>query len=274
MKLKQSLTIVFLSAGLLHAGFFDHDKEYYDKHPKEAKSKVDLCEKAVTAALQNGDMKLAEKYNKDDECVAAAKSYEEYQEKLRRAKYEAQEKKRKEKIAKKKAIFDAEYKNDYDIYKKADFETFYKDYDKCIRRYIEKGDSIVLNDKSEISKDAQCQAWKDLKNEKDKAQLDYVLKTYQKEALIKYKDKKCGFRSRDFKNCEIARKAYKIMVEKQKKYYAEHKGLLEKDFNECHNKYMKLFTSNKFNKADELGDTYKCKMASEVANRDISQSFK
>ena len=61
MKLKQILTIAFLSASLLQAGFFDHDKEYYDNHLKEAKSKADLCDKAIVTALKEGNMKLSEK---------------------------------------------------------------------------------------------------------------------------------------------------------------------------------------------------------------------
>ncbi len=273
MKIKETLTIAFLSASLLQAGFFDHDKEYYDKHPKEAKAKIDLCDKAIVTALKEGDMKLAEKYNKDEECIAAKKSYEELQEKQRKAKFEAEKKKRKEKLAKKKALFDAEYKKYYDSYKKADFDTFYKD-EKCARVYIDTGDMLVLVDDSKIPTEAKCKAWKDLKKEKDKAQLDYVLKTYKKADLIKYMDDKCRIAGGDIRKCNIAREAFKIEVEKQKKYYAEHKGLLKKDFQECHDKLWKFREDGNIKEAQKVSNTYKCKMASEVANKDISQSFK
>ncbi len=273
MKLKQILTIAFLSASLLQAGFFDHDKEYYDKHLKEAKSKADLCDKAVVTALKEGNMKLAEKYNKDDECVAAKKSLDEYKEKQRKAKYEAEKKKRKEKLAKKKALFDAEYKKYYDSYKKADFDTFYKD-ERCARVYIDTGDMLVLLDDSKIPLEAKCKAWKDLKKEKDKAQLEYVIKNYQKEDLIKYMDDKCRIAGGDIRKCNIAREAFKKEVEKQKRFYAEHKGLLEKDFKECHDKLWKFREDGNIKEAQKVSNTYKCKMASEVANKDISLSFK
>ncbi len=47
MKLKSILFGLSIMAISANAGFFDHDKAYYDKHPEEAQSKFKLCDKAV-----------------------------------------------------------------------------------------------------------------------------------------------------------------------------------------------------------------------------------
>ncbi len=264
MKIKQTFAIALLSVSVLQAGFFDHDKEYYDQNPNEAKSKVELCKKALETAFKNGDMQLAQKYNKDVECVAAKKSYNEYQEKARKAKYAAEEKKRKEEQAKKKLAFDMEYKKYYDSFKKSDFDTYSKEEMPCARNFYIAGSYDI--------KKAKCKAWKDLKKEKAQAQIVYVLKHYQKGALFDYEKKACKTFGLSY-SCRVATQAVQAAVEQQKKYYAEHKSLLKRDFNACYDKFIKLWTNNKFTEASKIKDIYKCQMVHRVTNRDISLSL-
>lgn len=247
---------MFLSVALLQAGFFDHDKEYYDKHPQEAKEKNELCEKAVVTALKNGDMKLAEKYSKDEECTASRKSYSEYRAKIRKAKYEAEKKKRKEELAKKKAAFESEYKKYYDSYKKADFEAYNKDRQECIRHMVWTSSYRL--------EDAKCKAWKDLKKEKEQARIDTIIKENPEDKLIEYQKSSCnkyGYK------CDLANRALYKEKEERAKYYLAHKDILKRDFNDCYNKIDSLNKKSKYKESQKVKNSYKCMTAAKAAQK-------
>ena len=242
MKLKQSLTIVFLSAGLLQAGFFDHDKEYYDKHPKEAKSKVDLCDKAVVTALKEGDMKLAEKYDKDDECLAAKKSLDEYK-----------EKKRKEELLKKKAAFEKAYKEYLSKFEPMNYSSFMN------------AKKEACNNAGFFDDNAKCKAWEDLKKEKIKAEIDRIIKENPKDKLFEYKKNVCKDYFSD--KCHLADKAVDKATEERIKFYLAHKDLLKKDYNECYHKIYDLDMKSKYEEKSKVSFSYKCTTAGRAAGR-------
>lgn len=270
MKLKLIALNFLIGSSLLQAGFFTNDKEHYDKHPKEAKSKVEMCNKAIEVALGKGDMKLAEKYDKDEECVNARKSYDEYMAKKREAEREAQKRKEAEERAKKaqekakkEAMYKAEYQKQLEIFKKYDYETFMKVGDKECSHYTGKLFSDNLT-----PKDAQCKAWDSLKKEKLKKYIDKIIAQYPGDKLVEYVKISCknqGTPKYNYEKCQIAERALNKAVEKQKKYYLEHIDLLKKDFNDCHKKFAPLFLDNKFMKANKIENSFKCKSVKDAA---------
>jgi hypothetical protein len=190
MKLRSilfGLTIMAISA---NAGFFDHDKAYYDKHPEEAQSKFKLCDKAVAVALVKGDMALAEKYDKDAECKAAKKSYFEHRQAIRKAKYEAEQKERAEKQAKADAQYKIDYKEQLALQTKMPYAEFYKIKDSC---------GLAIGRVS-----AKCKVYQELRlKRKDQAMTD-LISQHQGDDLIAYREKTCkekGFQSGE---CDLA----------------------------------------------------------------------
>ncbi len=165
MKSKIIFTLLTIGVTFLQAGFFSHDKAYYDAHPEEAESKFKLCNKAIDIALGKGDMKLAERYDKDEECRAAKKAYIEHRNAVEKAKREAERKKAEQIRAQQEAAFKAEYEKQLQIFKQADFATFMAlGAKECTYYYPTRYRRANLS-----IKDAKCKAWKELESAKKEA---------------------------------------------------------------------------------------------------------
>jgi hypothetical protein len=263
MFLKFTVSALALSATVLQAGFFSssHDKAYYLSHPNEAKSKVELCNKAIEVALSKGDMKLAEKYDKDTECKLAKKAYIEYRNTARKAKREAEEKKEAEEKAKKEAAFKAEYNKQLQILKPMDYAAFMKSgAQECINYYPSGifGSNLSL-------KDAKCKAWKELEPTKKSEQIESLLKAYPHEKLFEYRDKVCKGNPYGNPTCDMARAAVEKEIENQTKAYLSDKAKLKKDFNSCYKQLNALRIKGKYNIATKLQNSYKCLMPAKAA---------
>ncbi len=260
MELKKIIATLFLATSFLSAGFFSHDKAYYDEHPDDAKEKNALCEKAIETALKNGDMKLAEKYDKDEECVAAHKSYVEQQEKIRKAEYEAREKKEREERAKKEAAFKAEYDKQYQVLKQADYKKFMELGANDCKFYINSGLGGAYS-----SKDAKCQAWQKLKPQKEKEEIARLLKVYPHEKIFEYKKKYLAKGNYSDPYNDIAVRAADQETQNQINFYLAHKDKLKHDFNDCYYKIEALNKKGKYNQAIALKQSYKCDMPARAA---------
>ena len=256
MNFKPILTILTLSMITANAGFFDHDKAYYDKNPQEAEEKAKLCEKGIVTALKNGDMKLAEKYDKDPECKAARRSYKEHRSKLRKAKYEAEQKKREEERAKKKKIYDEEYNTYLTKLQPLKYDAFIAaKKDAC-------GNMPVFGNNLSVQ-DARCKAWEQLRVQKENEAINEIIKQYPEDKLIAYQKETCT----DFMkpSCQIAQRALDKAVNEQKQRYLSNVATLKKDFNECQKRYAPLFLDGKLQEASKIENTFKCKTAKEAA---------
>jgi len=256
MKIKTILTAAVLTVISANAGFFDHDKAYYDKHPEEAQSKFKLCEKGIVTALKSGDMALAEKYDKDPECKAALISYKEHRAKIRKAEYEAERKEMEAKRAKKQAAFDQAYKAHLAKLQPMGFNTFMDAKKEAC------GNTTVFGDNLSI-RNAKCKAWNELKKEKERAAIDDTIKQHPGDQLIAYEKKSCTNYSNP--NCRIAQIALDKAVNEQKQRYLSDIASLKKDFNECQKKFAPLYLNNKFNEASKIENTFKCKTVKEAA---------
>ena len=252
MKLRYILfgvSVMMLSA---NANFFDNDKVYYDKHPKEAESKVKLCGKAVAIALGKGDMKLAEKYEKDAECKAAKESYFENLKKIRKEKYEAEQKARAEKIAKEKAQYKIDYKNQLVLQKKMPYEEFVK---------IQK--SCGFSSSNRFS--AQCKVYKELKLKRANQAMENLISQYQGDDLIAYKKKICEKEGSQSANCTLAVEA-RVKDEKETiKRLSNDKEALKKVFNECSVEVGKYQKRRDWDKVKLVTQSFKCYTAMAAA---------
>ena len=260
MKFKKISLILLFGISFSFAGFFSHDKAYYDEHPNDAKEKNSLCEKAIETALKNGDMKLAEKYSKDEECKAAHDAYTEKQEKIRKAKEEAREKKEKEERAKKEAAFKTEYDKQYQIFKEADYKKYIELGAKDCRLYIRSGLGGELS-----AKDAKCQAWNKLKPQKEKEEIARLLKEYPHEKIFEYKKKILAQRNYGDPYTDLVVRAADQETKNQIDFYLAHKDKLKHDFNDCYYKFEALNKKAKYNEAAALKESYKCNMSARAA---------
>jgi len=261
MKSKFTFTALTIGITLLQAGFFSHDKAYYDAHPKEAEAKYKLCNKAIEVALGKGDMALAEKYDKDKECREAKKAYVEHRSALRKAVREAEEKKVKQEKAKKVAAFKAEYEKQLQTFKRSEYDTFMAMGSQGCAHYY----PIGIAGANQTSKDAKCKAWKELEPIKNAEQIDRLLNAYPGEKLFAYRDKVCQGNPYGDPKCDIARMAVEKEFKRQTQAYLADKAKLKHDFNACFKQIKALQIKGKYNQASQLQKSYRCMMPAKAA---------
>jgi len=273
MKLKAILFGLSVLIGSANAGFFDHDKAYYASHLDDAEEKIKDCKKAMAIARIDKDKEKFIEITKDEECKAAFDAVKAHKREIWEEERKARKKKEAEEKAKKKVLFDAEYKKQLDIFKAADYDKFISLGKQDCQYYSESlfGEGLSL-------KDAKCNAWKLLQKEKEEEAINHLLTQYPKEKILKYKNETCAKAAYGNPLCDLARKAYEQEKQVAIGRYDADKALLKKDFNECHEKYMKLWTKTKYDDAMKLKKSYTCTMAAEAAQRyhvyGITQSMK
>jgi len=273
MKLKAILFVLSVLIGSANAGLFDHDKAYYASHLDDADEKIKDCKKAMAIARIDKDKEKFMEVMKDEECKAAHDAVKAHKRKIWEEERKAREKKEAEEKAKKKVFYDAEYKKQLDIFKVADYDKFMSLGKQDCQYYSRPfyGDVLSL-------KDAKCKAWKSLQKEKTDEAINNLLTQHPKEKILQYKNETCEKAAYGNPLCDIARKAYEQEKLVAIGRYDSDKALLKKDFNECHENYMRLWTKTKYDDAMKLKKSYTCTMAAEAAQRygvyGITQSMK
>jgi hypothetical protein len=264
------LSMLIISA---NAGLFDHDKAYYDSHLDNADEKVKDCKKAMAIARIYKDKEKFMEVMKDEECKAALDAVKAHKRQIWEEKRKAREKKEAEEKAKKKVLYSAEYKKQLDIFTETDYDRFMSLGTQDCKYY---SGSFLGNNLS--LKDAKCKAWKSLQKDKTDEAINHLLSQYPKEKILKYKNETCEKAAYGNPLCDLARKAYEQEKLVAIGRYDSDKELLKKDFNECHEKYMKLWTKTKYDDAMKLKKSYTCTMAIEAAQHygvyGITQSMK
>jgi hypothetical protein len=278
MKIKTLLLSITLVASIANAGFFSHDKAYYDKHIDEAKAKLKECDKAMQHALIDENIEKIKEIDQDQECKDAKASVKEYRkakrkieaykrkqewekeqkerEAKRKAAREAQAKKEAEELKKKQAAFDAEYQTQLATLQGASFDVIYK-----AKRECRFGVGDALSKKA-----ARCKVVAKLEKEKEAQALDEMIKSVQKEKFLDFKEKTC---QKDFTSgsCYLANKVFESMVKKQVDTYVKNKDLLKEDFNECQKNFTNYQRHSKFKEAQALKKTFKCYTAAKAAEK-------
>ena len=267
MKFKTLLLTITLAASAANAGFFSHDKAYYDKHIDVAKEKLKECIKVYQHALIDEDTQKVKEIRQDQECKDAESSVKEYRyakaqieaykkQKKEEAERKAKAKKEAEELKKRQAAFDAEYQTQLATLKGASFDVIYKAKRECQFGF---GDSLS-------KKAARCKAVSKLENDKEAQALDEMIKSTPKENFLEFKEKTC---QKDFNSgsCYLANKAFESMVKKQVDTYIANRDLLKKDFNECQKTFTNHQRHSKFKEAQALKKTFKCYAAAKAAEK-------
>jgi len=251
MKLKTILFGLSILSIFANAGFFDHDKAYYDKHPEEAEAKFKLCDKAITVALGKGDMKLAEKYDKDSECKAAHKSYIEHRRAVQKAKYQEEQKKRAEEKAKADAQYKIDYKKELELQTKMPYTQFDKIKNSC---------GLAIG---RIS--AKCKVYQELRVKRKNQAMTELISKHQGDELIEYRKKTCKEKGFQSPECDIAMGATAKDEKDTIAKLSADKGALKKVFNECSVKSTAFQKKMKWNDANALTQSFKCRTAMAAA---------
>jgi len=253
MKLKIILSGLFVFCTLAPAGFFDNDKPYYDKHPKEAEAKFKECDKAIAHAMIDQDK---EKYNEilnDVECKAAKQSYKEHKQKIRQVKYEAEKKRRAEEKAKKDAQYKIDYEEQIELQKKIPYEDFVK---------INKSCGLSFGRPT-----AECKVHGELKHMRKEQSVKELMTKYQGDALRAYKKKACDKEGTFGPNCDVSLEAVKRDYEGTVAMLTSDKEAFKKVYNECAKIIMPLRKKMKWEKINETIITFKCSTALEASRR-------
>jgi len=260
MKLKTT-TLLLLTATLLNAGFFSHDKEYYLSHPDDAKAKFESCKQEFVEALKEKDEDKIKDIQADSECRDAESAYNQHKQELYRAKRELEKQQRAKEMAKKKKAYEKEYQAKLEVFKQSDFKSFIALKKEC--QYFSFGGGLYSTNYS--PKAAKCKAWKELQKDKEQKELTTLLNKYPDEKLLDYKNQVCKNALYGDLTCDFARKAYEERTKQIVDYYVSRKDKLKQDFNECQHKIDKLNKSSKYQESQKVKDSYKCFMAAQGA---------
>ena len=253
MKLKSillGLTIIAISS---NAGLFDHDKAYYASHLDDANEKIKDCKKAMAIARIDKDKEKAMELMKDEECKASFDAVKEHKRKI----WEEERKARAKKEAEEKAKADAQYKIDYKeqlaLQTKMPYAEFYKIKNSCGLAF------------GKVS--AKCKVYQELKlKRKDQAMAD-LISQHQGDDLIVYRKKTCkekGFQSAE---CDLAMGAIAKDEQDTIKRLSADKEALKKVFNECSAKVAAFQKKMKWNDANALTQSFKCRTAMAAARK-------
>jgi hypothetical protein len=252
MKLRTILFSLSTLVIMANAGFFDHDKAYYDAHPKEAESKFKECDKAMAHAMIDKDKGKFQEIRNDAECKASGKAYREYKNKLWKIEHEAKQKKRAEEKAKKEAIFNKEYPEQLATLEKMLYAEFYMIKDSC-------GYSGFGN----IS--AKCKAYQDIKKKRKKQALEELISRYNGDNLIAYRKKTCKEQGYQNVNCGLAISAAAKDEKDTIARLKTDKVSLKKVFNECSVQAKAFRKKMKWTDANALTQSFKCRTAMAAA---------
>jgi len=273
MKLKPillGLSVIVISA---NASFFNHDKAYYASHLDDADEKVKDCKKAMAIAQIDQDKEKVMELMKDKECEAAFNALKDHkrkiweekrkirekkeaEEKAKREKKEAEEKAKREKQeAEEKAKADAQYKIDYKTelahQTKMPYAQFYKIKNLC---------GLTIGKVS-----AKCKVYGELKRKRrDQAMAD-LISQYQGDDLIAYRKKACKEKGLQSAECDLAMEASAKDEQDTIKRLSADKTALKKVFNECSTKVAAFQKKMKWNDANALTQSFKCRTAMAAA---------
>jgi len=245
MKLISILFGLFVVVITANAGLFDHDKAYYASHLDNADEKIKDCKKAIAIARIDKDKDKVIELMKDEECKAAFEAVREHKRKIRKAKYAVDQKKRAEEKAMADAKYEIDYKEQLELQKKMSYAEFYKIKDSC-------GWAI-----GKVS--AQCKVYQELRlKRKDQAMVD-IISQHQGDDLIAYRKKTCKEQGYQSANCDLSIGATAKDEQDTIKKLSGDKEALKKVFNECSAKVAAYQKKMKWNEANTLTQSFKCR---------------
>ncbi len=262
MKLKAILFGLSILIGSANAGLFDHDKAYYASHLDDADEKIKDCKKAMAIARIDKDKEKVMGLMKDEECKAAFNAVKDHKRQIWEEKRKAREKKRAEETAKKKVLYEAEYKKQLDIFKEADYDKFMSLGKQDCEYYY--GSSFGSN----LSlKDAKCKAWKELQKEKVARAMDKLFSLHQGDELIAYRKEVCKKEGYQSASCKLATEATAKDERESIQKLSTDKETLKRVFNECSNRVKEFRKKMKWTEANTLTSSFKCRTAMAAARK-------
>jgi len=251
MKLRSILFGLSIMAISANAGFFDHDKAYYASHLDDANEKIKDCKKAMAIARIDKDKEKVMELMKDEECKASFDAVKDHKRQI----WEEERKARAKKEAEEKAKADAQYKIDYKeqlaLQTKMPYAEFYKIKDSC---------GLAIGRVS-----AKCKVYQELRlKRKDQAMTD-LISQHQGDNLIAYREKTCKENSFQGAECDLAMGATAKDEQDTIKRLSADKEALKKVFNECSAKVAAYQKKMKWNDANALTQSFKCRTAMAAA---------
>lgn len=253
--------LIIIFALLSASGCSDHNQEYYEANIDEAESKVNECEASFKAAFVAWDEEELKALSEDSECNFAAEVFTEY--KMNLARIERELKKEEEEL--KKEEKELKEKEEERIYKKEYSEKMISLKDLAYFEFVKlkKDCKPMFGSKNT----AKCKAYNELKKDRDIAEIEVLKDKYPDGKLEEFRDKSCKGMDYDEVYCELSRKAEAQQKEEKVEYYISNRDKLKNDFNQCHEKYMALQQSKKWEEARKLIRAYKCSVVGEAASR-------
>jgi len=252
MKLKIILLSLSMMTIFANAWFFDHDKAYYASNLEDAEEKIKSCKKEMAIARIDKDKEKFMAIMKDQECEDAFDAVKEHNRKIRKVEYEAKQKKRAEEKAKKEAIFNKEYPEQLATLERMPYAEFYKLKDSC--------GYIGLSNVS-----AKCKAYHDIKQKRENKAIEDLISKHNGDDLIAYREKTCKEQGYQNVNCRLALSAAAKDEKDTIVRLKTDKAALKKVFNECSVQVKAFQKKMKWNDANALTQSFKCRTATAAA---------
>lgn len=259
--------MIFSACCLTLAACGKHDREYFEKHPEEAKKKALECVEKRDKAFWTGDEKAREALKKDSECYDAVKVTEAREKAERKKKWEAEqaerEARREKEEAERKAKEEAEAKARQAKIEKANSDVQAKYGTQNWKEYLATYSNSECADKylSEDD-DTECLPMKKLletKQEEGRQELAQI----PFPELIQQEDTFCKNDRRKYSACSV----WKEVTQKQEQeliqgYVKDHDELV-KAYNQCVDQYQGVSRDEPdfYKRRNRVLDRYPCRQA-------------
>jgi hypothetical protein len=242
MEIMKKLFVCVIAVAML-ASCSDRDAEYYEKNPAKAKDRYMECEADAKAALMTKNEEAFQKIIADKECTFAHEALRAYE-----------NRKREEKAAEEKRIFLIAYEKESEILKDMEFVEFSSVGDFCKANFT-------------YSNDAKCQAYRAMRESRERDERAAMATQYPGEELEKYRDRVCKGAEFSQLYCQLATKAASDQRTTRLTHYEQNRDDLVRDFNVCHSVYKELIDQKKRREAQLAVDNYECKILAQAARK-------
>lgn len=232
----------------------DRNLEYYEKNISAAEEKTEECNSAFEAAFMASNEKKIRELSENEQCKFAEEAVRAHKRRIEKAKREARQKKLEEEQKAAAIVYEQEYSKDLTAFKALPYSDFVNKNKDCGGFFYGKPS-------------AKCQAYKDLKKDRETAEIRKLKNGYKDGKLEDLSKTVCKGINFDPVMCELSKKAAREQKQDKINFYLGNRQQLKTVFNKCHANYMALHKSKKYTQANKSLRTYECKLVGDAARK-------
>lgn len=227
------------------------DLAYYQSNLDAAKKKFELCEKTLESSFESENERKIEAIMEDPECRAAETAHKDNEIAIAKLAQKTRQQEEKKKREEEERLFASKLAEQKKALAEVSIDEFYAAQQSCQNDF----------------RGATCKAFHEMKEERDAKEVDHLIASHPKEKLEAYTKERCqGIRFSNI-HCKLAQTAQRKQTKDVLAFYDTNREQLKSDYNSCYKRIKTLNKAKKYNQAQEVADTYTCKMTGSAAAR-------